>query len=386
MRPETQRNLVGQVLALHAEQTTMMAEATLKIPAEHYTSEDHASRERSGWFLNQPHLATLSSEVPEPGDFVAYEIAGVPIVVVRGPDGVARAFENVCRHRAAPVARGRGTGARVLACPFHGWSYDAGTGRLLSQPQSCDGFTSEDKAALGLRSLQCEERHGLIVVDPRREAATLDVEDWLPGLADEVASNDYASFVPLCSSVDRWSCNWKLLLDTFFESYHVFTLHRESLASDYLGIASTAHAFGPHNRLVVPMRSILDLAEKPRDSWELMPSAVVQYFAAPNVILSHYHGVLAMTRFVPLAASETEVTQTLLTRGPVISEAERAAHEEGFKFAHAITAREDYPESVRVHQNLASGRVDHTVIGRNEAGVGLFHTAIARSLEGPQVD
>lgn len=384
MNAEMQRELVGQVLALHADETTTMAESVLRIPAEHYTSECHAQRERSDWFLGAPHLAALSGELPEPGDALAYTLGDLPIVVVRGRDGVPRAFENICRHRAAPIARGRLHGQRALRCPFHGWTYDPQSGDLLSQPRSCDGFTSQARAELGLHRLATEERDGLIVVDPRRGATAIDAQSWLAGLGPEIASHDYGGYVPFRSRVDRWPCNWKLLLDTFFESYHVFSLHRESLAADYLGIASTADGFGAHNRLVVPMRSILDLATQPRETWELMPHAVVQYFLAPDVILSHYHGVLAMTRFSALSASETEVTQTLLTRGPVESERERARHEQGFEFAHAITAREDYPESVRVFGNLISGRVDQTVIGRNEAGVCLFHQALARRLARPQ--
>mgnify|MGYP001817457647 FL=1 len=380
MRVETQRELVREVLALHAAGSTAMSEQVLRIPAAHYTSEAHAEREREGWFRGQPHLAVLSGELAEVGDYVSYTVGGVPVVVVRAPDGEARAFENVCRHRAAPVARGRGNTARVLTCPFHGWCYDTRSGGLLSQPGSCAGFASEDGAQLGLRSLACAERDGFVVVDPNREAGEVDVEGWLAGLGPELQSNDYAAYLPFRSRVDRWACNWKLLLDTFFESYHVFSLHRESLASDYLGIAGAAHGFGSHNRLVVPMRSIVELDEKPVGDWRLHPHAVVQYFVAPDVILSHYHGVLAMTRFTPLSASETEVTQALLTQGPVGSEKERAALDRRFAFAHAVTAEEDYPESVRVHESLASGRVESTLIGRNEAGVSLFHRAIAAQL------
>jgi phenylpropionate dioxygenase-like ring-hydroxylating dioxygenase large terminal subunit len=380
MRSETEQALIREVLALHAAETTSLAEDVLRIPAAHYVSAEHAERERRDWLLGQPHLAALAGELPDAGDYVAYEIGGVPIVVVRGPDGKVRAFENVCRHRAAPVARGRGHGARVLTCPFHGWSYDAGSGALRAQPGSCEGFVTEDESTLGLRRLASREQHGLVIVDPRPEAREIDVDGWLAGLAPEIASNDYGDYLPFRSRVDRWPCNWKLLLDTYFESYHVFSLHRKSLAADYLGIASTAHAFGAHNRLVVPMRSILGLAEQPPAAWSLAPHAVVQYFVAPDVILSHYHGVLAMTRFAPISADETEVTQALLTSGAVGSEAERRALDRRFEFAHAILGDEDFPESVRVHRSLASGRVESTLVGRNERGVAIFHGALARRL------
>ena len=43
------------------------------------------------------------SELPEFGDFVAYDIAEDSIIVVRGLDGEVRAFFNVCRHRGSQI-------------------------------------------------------------------------------------------------------------------------------------------------------------------------------------------------------------------------------------------------------------------------------------------
>lgn len=380
MDRDVEHALIDEVLEAHAAGGTAMADDVRRIPVAHYLDEAHARAERDAWFLGQPHLALLSSELADPGDFVAYELGGVPIVVVRRPDGTVAAFENVCRHRAAPVARGRGKTARAFACPFHGWTYDTRDGRLLSRPNACEGFASTDAAEHGLRPLAADEAFGLVVVDPRRSAPSVEAASWLAGLAAEIDSNEYAGFVPFAERTDRFAGNWKLLLETFFESYHVFSLHRESLAPDYLGIAASAHAFGPHNRLVVPMKSILDLDGRASLEGDLFANAVVQYFLAPDRILSHYHGVLALSRFLPLSPHETEVTQALFTRGAVVSEKERARLDEQFVFANGITANEDYPESARVHASLRSGRVDHTLLGRNEAGCIHFHDALARAL------
>lgn len=371
--------LIDEVLAAHAASGTAMADEVLRVPAAHYLDPDHARAEREDWFLGQPHLAAFSSELAEPGDFASYDAGGVPIVVVRRPDGSVAAFENVCRHRAAPLVEGRGHATRVFACPFHGWSYDTRDGRLLSQPHACEGFATLDAADLGLRPLAVDERSGLIAVDRRRESAGVDVAKWLGGLASEIGSNGYDGFVPFAERVDPFAGNWKLLLETFFESYHVFSLHRESLAPQYLGIAASAHGFGPHNRFVVPMKSILDQAGVAEGERDLFANAVVQYFLAPDRILSHYHGVLAVTRFVPLSPGETLVTQALFTRGAVESASARSRLDEQFAFANGITADEDYPEAARVHRSLASGRVDHTLFGRNEAGCILFHDALARA-------
>ncbi len=380
MQRDVELALIDEVLAAHAAGSTAMADDVRRIPVAHYLDPDHERAERDAWFLGQPHLAVLSSELSRPGDFVSYAVGGIPIVVVRRPDGTVAAYENICRHRAAPVVRGRGHAARIFACPFHGWSYDTRDGRLTGQPNACEGFASVDSEERGLRSLAVDESAGLVVVDPRREATAADARGWLNGLTEEIDSNGYGDFVPFAERTDRFAGNWKLLLETFFESYHVFPLHRESLAPQYLGIAASAHGFGPHNRHVVPMKSILDQEGRVASERDLFGNAVVQYFLAPDRILSHYHGVLAVSRFAPISPDETAVTQALFTRGPVESATERARLDEQFDFANGITADEDYPEAARVHRSLQSGRVDHTLLGRNEAGCVLFHDALTRAL------
>jgi phenylpropionate dioxygenase-like ring-hydroxylating dioxygenase large terminal subunit len=382
MHPDVQRSLVGEILALQSDRTTTMADDVRHIAATAYTSSEQARLERERWFAGQPFVACFSRAIPQSGDHLTLEVGGVPIAVARGTDGVVRAYENICRHRAAPVVRGEGRVARSFSCAFHGWVYDLDDGHLVGQPRSCDGFASVDGHGLGLRPLPVSERHGLVVVDPRRGAPPLlDVDGWLCGLADELATYGYDHLVPFRRATETWQCNWKLLLETFFESYHVFALHRESLGPLYTGLASPAHGFGPHNRVIVPMASILGLADQPPASWELLPHAVVQYFIAPDLIVSNLYGHVNTWRFVPRGPGATEVVHTLYTRGEVVDPDERESYHRRFESARAITGLEDYPESERVHRNLDSGRVAHTLIGRNEAGVHLFHDAVERALE-----
>jgi phenylpropionate dioxygenase-like ring-hydroxylating dioxygenase large terminal subunit len=381
--PETERQLVARILALKAAGTTTMADEVLRIPATNYTSEDHARIETDRWFAAQPGIACLAGDLGEAGDYLTTRIGGIPVVVVRGADGRARAFENICRHRASPVASGRGHRSRSFTCIFHGWVYDATDGHLVAQPRSCDGFDGLDRSTLGLRPLATAEHHGMVLVDPRRAADQIDAEGWLGDLAGELATHDYGRLVPFRTRTRTWQCNWKLLLDTYFESYHVSSLHRESLGAAYTGIASPADGFGPHNRIVVPMASIFALADQPADTWALAPHAVVQYFIAPNTILSHLYGRLTVWQFNPLSAGVTEVVQSLYTEGPVIDEVARAGFDRQFDAEDTITAVEDFPESELVQANLATGRVEATVIGRNEAGMIVFHRALEHHLAQP---
>jgi phenylpropionate dioxygenase-like ring-hydroxylating dioxygenase large terminal subunit len=374
----TERELVGRVLDLHARRTTTLADDVLHIPADRYVSDHLHEREQRHLFREQPVFACLSVDVPAPGDAVTLDVGGVPVVVVRGSDRRVRAYVNVCRHRGATVVRSSTRALHALSCPFHGWVYDRDDGHLVGRPRSCEGFAGLDDACLGLPRLGVGEAGGIVVVRANG-AEPVDVEQWLAGLAREIQGLRYDTLHPHRDERSQWQCNWKLLLDTFLESYHVFALHKTSLASFYLGIASPFDAFGPHNRLVVPQTSILDQADDPPETWRLLPHAVLQYFLAPNVVVSNLYGYVMTWRFVPRGVDRTEVHHTLYTYDAVDTDEQRAHYDQRFDAARSVTAEEDFPESEAVHRNLASGSLAATVAGCNEPGMVHFHRMIERA-------
>ena len=78
-------------------------------------------------------MACRLEEIPEPGDFVEYEICDQSIIVVRQADRSIKAFHNACRHRATQLANGSGRlGGGQIVCPFHGWRWNLdGTNSLV---------------------------------------------------------------------------------------------------------------------------------------------------------------------------------------------------------------------------------------------------------------
>jgi phenylpropionate dioxygenase-like ring-hydroxylating dioxygenase large terminal subunit len=109
--------LVRRFFALHETRGDELAPAVYRQPATDYTSPVHLERERRALFRDSPLLAGLSADIPEAGDYLTLASDGVPIVVVRGDDGVARAMVNTCRHRGARLVEDRGRAARCLVCP-----------------------------------------------------------------------------------------------------------------------------------------------------------------------------------------------------------------------------------------------------------------------------
>ncbi|MCB1575229.1 MAG: Rieske 2Fe-2S domain-containing protein, partial [Xanthomonadales bacterium] len=92
------------------------------LPARYYFGEAMLEREHEAVFARSWQLVAHREQLVEPGDHVVEMIGKVPILVVRGKDGVLRAFPNVCRHRAGPLALCNGKGANALHCKYHGWT------------------------------------------------------------------------------------------------------------------------------------------------------------------------------------------------------------------------------------------------------------------------
>lgn len=119
MNPETQIELVRRAFAHIDAGTTDLAAEVTRNPVAAYTDPAWLAREKATLFRRYPLFMGLSGRIAEPGDYVAENLAGLPVLLVRGDDGSARAFVNQCRHRGAPVAKdcGRARGFRAPTTP-----------------------------------------------------------------------------------------------------------------------------------------------------------------------------------------------------------------------------------------------------------------------------
>src|SRR6185369_7171394 len=98
-----------------------------------YLNSEIAALERRSVFSHSWQFAARVEQLAQPGNYVTCEVAGEPIVVVRGEDSVLRGFFNVCRHHAAAVMTEASGQAQYLRCPYHGWTYSL-DGSLKSAP------------------------------------------------------------------------------------------------------------------------------------------------------------------------------------------------------------------------------------------------------------
>src|SRR5689334_17600384 len=97
----------------------------LHVPRERYYDREFFELEKEKLWPKVWQMACRLEEIPEPGDFVEYEICDQSIIVVRQDDRSIKAFHNACRHRATQLCQGAGrlrTGQ--IVCPFHGWRWN----------------------------------------------------------------------------------------------------------------------------------------------------------------------------------------------------------------------------------------------------------------------
>lgn len=135
------------------------------IPGPWYTDPRVAGLERRGVFGRTWQLVARADQVREPGQYVTADVAGEPVLVVRGSDGLLRAFYNVCRHHATAVMWEPEGRTQNMRCPYHGWTYNL-EGELRGMTD-WDGVACFDRKDFGLVPIRVETWEAFVFVEPR---------------------------------------------------------------------------------------------------------------------------------------------------------------------------------------------------------------------------
>ena len=194
------------------------------MPKSVYTDPAFLALEQERVFAREWVCAGRASRLAKPGDYVAMEIAGEPVVVLRDADGALRAYSNVCRHRMSVLLEGEGN-TRSIVCPYHAWTYGL-DGRLRGAPGMTlnEGFERGD---CRLPELACEEWEGWAMVSLNPDATP--VAEAMAPLAPLIGHYGMADYVETFRETFRWATNWKVLGENFMESYHLPVCHAATI-------------------------------------------------------------------------------------------------------------------------------------------------------------
>ena len=220
-------------LAPAASQPSPALIATL--PGESYVSDAIFAAEQERIFENMWFCAVRSSDLAEPGKFKKVQVGRESVLLVRGRDGLLRAFLNVCRHRGAQLCtESEGQVKRSLRCPYHSWTY-ALDGKLMAAPNigalTDDAGSPIDRYTFGLVPVALTEWLGY---------AWVCLSDTPPPFEEVMAETTRTLGDP--DAINRYgiggldvgrrvvydvAANWKLIVENFMECYHCSSIHPE---------------------------------------------------------------------------------------------------------------------------------------------------------------
>jgi len=310
-------------------------------------------------------------QVAAPGQFFTFELAGEPLVVVRGTDGELRAFYNVCRHHAAAVADTPCGTVQHLRCPYHGWTYGL-DGTLKGTPDFI-GVCNFNREENGLVPVRVETWEQFVFVSLDKDAPPL--LSFLGDLTERVAPLNLAKLQFFTRKSWTLACNWKVYMDNYLDGgYHVPYLHKAlNSVLDYKEY--TIENGERYSQQSSPMVASQDASVANTRTGD----RAYYYWLYPNFMINFYEGIMDTNLVLPLGPDKCLVIFD-------------------FYFADISDARLDYNgESVAVSDRVQDedvGICESVQIGlrsraygagrlsvRREAGEHLFHRLLAKDLK-----
>ena len=297
--------------------------------APHLVSAPEPELSLPGWIYRDPEFHAVEmervirpswqvvchvSDIAEPGEWRTLDYLGESVIVLRGDDGVPRAFHNACRHRASRLLSGGAGCARRLTCPYHAWTY-ALDGRLIGVPHKND-YPGLDTSTLGLAPVELEEWHGFLFV--RLVSGGPSVAEMMAPYEAEVAPYRFAEMLALGRVTLRpRDVNWKNVADNYSDGLHITIAHPgltrlfgrgygieagehvDRMAGDLLERPST----NPSERAYQQLLPDADhLPEAQRRRW-------VYLKLWPNIAFDIYPDQVDFMQFLPVSASETIIRE-----------------------------------------------------------------------------
>ena len=362
-----------------SDKTTDMAPHALRVPAAHYVSDTQYEAEVDALFKKRPLLVALTPHIPNAGDYLAHDVLDTGLLLVRASSGSARAYINACRHRGARLAEGKGNKSS-FSCPFHAWNWGL-DGKLIARPNSHEGFSTGEDRYDQLVELPCYEVSGMIFVLLEGDDIETKVQTMMgPALAD-IADYNIAGTRYIDSRNTELACNYKFFLDGFAETYHIAPLHKDTISPFYYSNSTLVEQMAEVVHLVSPRKTIdKEFAKPASEQGQVLPYCTTEYLIAPNVLLTHQVDHIQFWRVYPVdGASSCRVELNVFWPEPLDAEAERKANL-NVDLVWQVTTDEDFPQSVNIHQNLASGALKELVFGRNEPALIYYHQNIAKAI------
>jgi choline monooxygenase len=323
------------------------------IPASWYLDAELADLELRTAFYTSWQVAARVEQVRQPGSYVTSTIAGEPVLVVRGSDGLLRAFFNVCRHHAAAVMREPSGIVEQLRCPYHGWTYSL-EGKLRSAPD-LGAICNFDRSITGLLPIELAAWKDWIFVRFKPGGPPL---EEIPELSlDRLHWFERRHY--------RLNCNWKVFVDNYLDGgYHVPHLHKDL------------------DRLLNYSEYQIELGDRSCLQWSPLEGRgggrALYYWIYPNFMINRYPDAMDTNLIIPSGSDQTEVIFDFY-----FADVSSAARERNLARIRASERIQD--EDVGICESVQRGLHSSAYTAgrlsvRREAGEHLFHRLLYSDL------
>jgi carnitine monooxygenase subunit len=357
--------------------------AGLSLPGWLYHDDGFFAAEQRAFLRAAPQVVCHASDIPAPGDWQRLDYLGESMIVMRGDDGIARAFMNVCRHRGSRLVDGEAGCAKVLTCPYHAWSYGR-DGRLAGVPHRSE-YPGLDVAAHGLKPVALEEWRGFLFV--RLEEGLPSVAEMMAPYEAEVAPYRFEELRAIGRVTLRpRDLNWKTIADNYSDHLHI-----------PVGHPGLTRLFGRNYR--IDAREWVDRMEgdlveaasanpSERAYQALLPKAEhlpashrrkwLYYKLFPNVAFDIYPDQVDFMQFLPVSATQTVIREISYAL-PDDRREMKAARYLNWRINRRVNA-EDSELITRVQRGMASASYEPGPLGTSEVCLRSFAGKLRRMI------
>jgi phenylpropionate dioxygenase-like ring-hydroxylating dioxygenase large terminal subunit len=357
------------------------------LPGWAYFSQELFELECETLFKTHWQFVCHVNEAADIGAYVTFDVAGERALVIRGHDGILRAFHNLCRHRGSRIVPdARGVCNKAMVCPYHGWAYNLDGG--LRGIANRDTFPPMQADKWGLKPLEMEIWNGLVFI--RFQAGPQPaVAEILARFDDEIAAYDLANMVPTDSNSmdDLLPVNWKSVRDVDNEGYHVRQAHpglHQLYGNGYFdepyangtsrSVGTFNEAYG-HRWSVRKYREILpEVDNLPREQQRQW----IYFGMFPNFVLGLYPDSVIYYQEVPQSAEQTVQRGMCYRRRDESREMKAARYLSGR--IDRDTADEDQMLMVWSCEATKSSAYDGVIFSDLEYGVKTYHDHLRQLL------
>jgi len=356
------------------------------LPGWTYHSPALLELEKEQVFRNHWQIVGHVSDVPEAGDYLTMDVVGERALVVRGKDGVVRAFHNMCRHRGSRVvADSQGSCKGALVCPFHGWVYNLdGTLRGAARPLT---FPELDKVEFGLKPIDIEIWMGFIFVR-FRPGPQPSVAHLMRSVEQEIGHYRIGEMVPSWGIWMQTSqVNWKSVRDVDNEGYHVAMAHpalQDLYGATYFdepfvdGVSRSWATYNPHAGRRWSVRNYVRIAPRPPHLPEDLRTAWIYYGIFPNAVIAVTPETAQFYQEFPLSTGET------MLRGAIYRYADESREQAAARYLAFRIDRDTMAEDVRLsewsNESMLSNAFEGFYLSDLEYGVRTHHDHLRRML------